>query len=262
VQKALNINAVLPVKLPPAFIALLIQGCALLLVWIFVKLILLCWAINLSPLSFVVLQAVSAVTLTYFVSMASWWRWIQLGFPLALYGMSQFHVPSDLYLIGFLFTLSLYWTTFRTQVPFFPSRPIVWQKVAEIIPLEKPIQFIEIGSGLGDLSMYLANLRPDTKICGVEVAPLPWLISKFRAYLRKSKVIFKLGNYHQYNFNEYDVVFAYLSPVAMGALWQKASKEMRKGSLLISYEFDIFGISPSEIIPAAENGPKIYIWKM
>ena len=94
---------------------------------------------------------------------------------------------------GFIISLSLFWTTFRTQVPFFPSRPIVRQKVTELIPQDKPIRMIDIGSGLGDLVMHIANARTHSHIEGIEIAPLPWLISMIRAYLTRSNAAFKLG---------------------------------------------------------------------
>jgi predicted O-methyltransferase YrrM len=50
------------------------------------------------------------------------------------------------------------------------------------------------------------------------------------------------------DFAQFDVVFAYLSPAAMPELWKKAQREMRPGSLLISYEFPIEGVEPNLIV--------------
>src|SRR5690606_24694820 len=115
---------------------------------------------------------------------------------------------------GFLISLSIFWTTFRSQVPFFPSRPIVWQKVAELIPSHKTVRMIDIGSGLGDLSMHVAKAKNNSHIEGIEIAPLPWLVSVVRAWIRRSSARFRLGNYHELHFAAYDIVFAYLSPAA------------------------------------------------
>jgi len=56
------------------------------------------------------------------------------------------------------------------------------------------------------------------------------------------------------------VVFAYLSPVVMTALWLKAEKEMLPGSMLVSYEFKITARAPDKTIVTTEGGPLIYIW--
>ncbi len=210
----------------------------------------------------VLLQSLFAWLYSKLFGMASWWRWIHLGFPLAVLGMSNWHISNEIYLAGFVISLSLYWTTFRTQVPFFPSRPIVWQEVAKLIPQDKPVRLIDIGSGLGDMPMHIAKFRPDSHIEGIEIAPLPWLISLVRAKLRCSSVVFKLGDYSALNFSNYDVIFAYLSPVAMLALWEKAHLEMLPGSMLISLEFEIPGIKPSLCITPNVHSPKLYVWNI
>jgi hypothetical protein len=252
----------------PATLAVLIQCVALLAI------VVITWATNLvarnylevsfsiSMFTLVLMQALVAATFSYIVGMASWWRWIHLCFPLAAWVMFQWHIPNGVYLVGFIISLSLFWTTFRTQVPFFPSRPMVWQQVAKIIPQDKSVRLIDIGSGLGDMSMYMAKIRPDSHIEGIEIAPLPWVISYIRAKFCKSSAKFILGNYQALDFANYDVIFAYLSPAAMRMLWDKASQEMRPGSLLISLEFEIPGVIENIRIAGNQNRPDIYVWKI
>jgi hypothetical protein len=55
-------------------------------------------------------------------------------------------------------------------------------------------------------------------------------------------------------------VFAYLSPAAMGALWRKASAEMRPGSILLSYEFAIADKAADLVITPTGRGPVLYCW--
>jgi hypothetical protein len=256
------------IRLVPATLAILIQCSALVMVLIFCSVASLIATayfsndLSFSVLDLVLMQALTATTLSYLTGMANWWRWIHLCFPLAAWGMSQWHVPNEIYLTGFIISLSLFWTTFRTQVPFFPSRPVVWQQVAKIIPQSKPVRLIDIGSGLGDMSMYMAKARPDSQIEGIEIAPLPWLISFIRAKFRRSSAVFKLGDYTTLDFANYDVIFAYLSPAVMVNLWEKANREMKAGSLLISLEFEIPDVVPSIRIAASKNSPAIYVWKI
>lgn len=256
------------IRLVPAALAILVQLAALITV------IASSWIINLATLSYfhttfspsvlvlVLMQAFYATAFSYLAGMASWWRWIHFGFPVAAWAMSNWHVPNELYLTGFIVSLSLFWTTFRSQVPFFPSRPIVWQQVAKLIPQGKSLRLIDIGSGLGDMPMHIAKVRPDSHIEGIEIAPLPWLISFVRAKVRRSSAVFKMGDYQTLNFANYDVIFAYLSPAAMLALWDKASHEMLSGSMLISLEFEIPGVVPSMRIAGQQNSPMIYVWKI
>jgi len=218
--------------------------------------------LGFSMFTLVFLQAGFALYFCYLVGMAKWWRWIHFCFPVAAWVMSSWQIPNTVYLIGFIVTLSLYWTTFRTQVPFFPSRPVVWQQVAAIIPQDKPIRMVDIGSGLGDMSMHIAKARLDSVIEGIEIAPLPWLISVVRAKFRRSSAAFSMGDYRELNFADYDVIFAYLSPAAMPALWDKVQAEMKPGCMLISYEFEIKGVAPTQTIASDTREEKLYVWKL
>ena len=250
------------VKLAPATLAVVVQALAFITVFIGVLIVSYFSTVRFSLWSLVLLQSLTATAFCHFFGMAIWWRWIHAIFPLAILGMSMWTVPNEVYLIGFLISLSIFWTTFRSQVPFFPSRPIVWQKVAELIQSDQSIRMIDIGSGLGDLSMHIAEAKKHSQIEGIEIAPLPWLISAARAWLCQSSAKFKLGNYHELNFAHYDLVFAYLSPAAMPELWQKAQREMQAGSLLVSYEFGIPGVPPSFMIENKAQTPALFVWKI
>jgi len=255
----------------PALLALLVQGVTLGLIWLYANL----WNEIPNPLfkldltfyifSLVLLQSMIATTIATCVGMAVWWRWIHFFFPIALWMMSIVQVPSSVYLLGFIFTLALYWTTFKTRVPFYPSRPAVWQALFHYMQqrsAHQPLRMIDIGSGLGDLSMYIAQKRPNDVVEGIEIAPLPWLISKVRSHIKRSNAKFTIGNYEKLNFADYDIVFAYLSPAAMPNLWKKASQEMRKGSVLISLEFDIPEALPPQVIHTGKSTPKLFVWRM
>jgi SAM-dependent methyltransferase len=255
------------INLKPATLAVLIQATAFLFIFSFTLLVkaqslYLLNIISAWNLIFLVLiHAMVATWLAKLVNMAKWWRWIHFIFPLAAWGMSQLHVPDTFYLVGFLLSLSLYWTTFRTQVPFFPSTDAVRQEVLRLIP-HQSARIVDIGSGLGDMSMFLAKERPDCLVDGIEIAPLPWLISVVRAKFKSSTADFKIGDYRSLNFANYDLIFAYLSPVAMSDLWQKVQKQMRPGGLLVSYEFEIEGVEPTEVIQHGKDKRMLYVWKI
>jgi hypothetical protein len=194
--------------------------------------------------------------------LAPWWFGIQFLFPVGAVAFNAFHLPSVIYLCGFFVFVALYWSTFRTQVPFYPSNRVVWNEVVNMLPTERPLRFIDIGSGFGGLVMHLATLRPDSAFMGIELAPLPWLASRIRASMLRSAGTFLRGDYNALDFSQFDVVFAYLSPAAMPALWRKARSEMRSGALLLSYEFPIPETAPWAILQCGKRGEALYIWKM
>lgn len=206
------------------------------------------------------LQGMIAGGLTWLAKLAPWWRLIQLLFPLVLLVGVALHLPPLPFLLIFLLLLGWYWSTFRTQVPFYPSGPAVWRAVETLLPDNAP-RLVDIGSGLGGLVLELARRRPDGHFTGIELAPLPWLASRLRALFTHSRARLVRGDYDNLDFADYDVVFAYLSPAAMLALWLKARAEMAPGALLLSYEFEIPGQPPDRSIFPTPNGPALHVWQ-
>lgn len=212
------------------------------------------------------LQSFISSACSHHLGMARWWHWIHFGFPIVVWLMLMFTIPTEAYLLGFVVTASIYWTTFRTQVPYYPSRLPVWQKVSALTHQYQAqyganIQVMEIGSGLGGFSRYIAKTHPDAKVEGVEVAPLPWLVSRLLGFWHRTASRCYLDNYNQLNFADYNIVFAYLSPAAMPALWQKAAQELKPGCLLISLEFPIPDLTPTQHIAADTQSPDLYIYQ-
>ncbi|MRX11351.1 methyltransferase domain-containing protein [Pseudoduganella sp. FT25W] len=211
-------------------------------------------------LTVAVVQGLLAALVTWKLALAAWWRAIQLLFPLAVLTALALQLPSWLFGLIFLLLLGWYWSTFRTQVPYYPSQPVVWDAVRQLLPAARAPRVIDIGSGLGGLTLYLARVRPDADAIGIELAPLPWLVSWLRARIGRSRARFLLGDYEKLDFGQFDLVFAYLSPAAMPALWRKTRAEMRPGTMLVSYEFVIEERAPDSIIHATQGGIPLYIW--
>ena len=243
----------------PAVQALLLQCAA------FVPTLSITWLLaraGFAPgyLAVALLQGAGAAALSWQRGLAPWWRPIQFLFPLAVLAAATLALPSWVFLAAFLFLLLLYWSTFRTQVPYFPSGRKVWAAVEGQLPAGRPLNVIDIGSGLGGLVLALARRRPESSISGIELAPLPWLASLLRARFTRSRARFMRGDYDELDFAAYDAVFAYLSPAAMSALWRKAAAEMRPGTMLMSYEFGIAEKAADLCIAPQGGGPSLYIW--
>lgn len=246
----------------PAAKALLIQIVSFLFVFLLLASVWLITGIRSNIVLASLLQGTIAMFISYRRQMAPWWWLIQFTLPCALILTLSLQIPSDFFLAAFLFLLGFFWTTFRTQVPFYPSNSKVWDAIQKMLPHNKQIRMIDIGSGLGGLILNLAVRRPECTFTGIELAPLPWLLSVFRASFGKSSARFIHGDYNRQSLTDYDVVFAYLSPAVMPSLWQKATREMKPGTLLLSYEFPIPEASPNLIIAPEPGGPNLYGWYM
>src|SRR5450830_1652931 len=199
----------------PAVQALIVLCAALVLALLIRQVSEHTFGIDVTPIPFAVLHGALAAGIAYARRMASWWMPILFFFPPAVVLVNALQLPPALFLGGFLFLLLLFWSTFRSQVPFYPSGRPVWDAVAGLLPADRPLRVIDIGSGLGGAVLHLAAQRPDSTFTGIELAPLPWLVSRLRAGLSHSRGNFIRGDYTRLAFVDYDVIFAYLSPAAM-----------------------------------------------
>ena len=123
---------------------------------------------------------------------------------------------------------------------------------------------MDLGSGIGGILTHLAGVRPDGRYYGVEAAPLPFLWSWLRIRLGGyGNCQVTWGSLCDCNLAQYDVVFAYLSPVPMNALWHKAKQEMRPGSIFISNTFAVKDQPPHETVMVDDlHHSTLFLWRM
>lgn len=248
--------------MPPAVLALFLQIMSFLfcLSWSILASFDFLWSFPIYIFFFT--QAAMAAFFSFLFD-ADWWWWpIQFLFPLLIIFFVFSELPSYYYLSAFIFFALVYWSTFRTQVPYYPSKASLLPTILDLFPSEKSINFIDVGSGLGGLLIELSRVKKNSCFFGIEIAPLPWIISVLRCKFFRDKVQFTFGNYENINFSGYDVVFAYLSPAAMPDLWMKAKSEMRAGSILLSYEFIIPNVKPDLYFNLKVNDPILYLWRI
>ena len=250
-------------KLPPSIIALLLQAAAFSSLLLFARVI----AIQLPPLLFALLCGALAAAFSRIAGLARWWLLIQLLFVPALLLMLSLQLPPNFFLVAFLILLVVYWSTFRTQVPLYLSSRRIWQAMELLLPTATPdknFTFMDLGSGIGGVLTHLAGVRPDGRYYGVEAAPLPFLWSWLRIRLggyRNCHV--QWGSLWDCDLSQYDVVFAYLSPVPMDELWQKARREMRPGTVFISNTFAVADHPPQQTFTVDDlHRSTLYIWHM
>lgn len=209
-----------------------------------------------------ILQGLAAAAITYFRRMSSWWLPFQLLSPPAAVLVLALQLPAWMFLAAFVILLGVFWATLFTRVPLYLSSAAIRQCVAELLPKDRSVNFVDVGSGLGGVVISLASRRPDCRFTGIELAPLPWLISRIRAGLQRGQCRFIRGDYARLDLANYDVVFAYLSPVVMDELWSKAKAEMQPGTLLLSCEFPISGVEPDLVLYPKPGRAILYGWKI
>jgi ribosomal protein L11 methylase PrmA len=106
------------------------------------------------------------------------------------------------------------------------------KKMIEFSNLNKTKTVIDLGCGNGKL---LAFAAPKCKnAIGVELDPIRFLFSKFALRKQKNVEVF-WGNLFDFNLTKADVVFIFLRQPTNNKLKNKFLKEMKKGSIVVSY---------------------------
>ena len=121
-----------------------------------------------------------------------------------------------------------------------------------------------MGLGIGGILLYLATRRPDAQLTGIESAPLPFLVSWLRARLSKCpNLALQYGDFWKLDFSDYDVVYAFLSPEPMPALYEKVRREMKPGTRFVSNSFTVPGVPADDtVIVSDRRRTKLYIWNI
>lgn len=249
----------IPQTRSPSLVALFTQILALLVSCALVIAI----TLPLTLLEWAALQGVIAGFIGYRLKMPIWWLPIHLLFLPAIMAMLTLGLSPLWFCAAFLLLFLIYGKTYQTQVPLYLSSQDVTQAMASLLPTQREFSFIDLGSGCGGLLNELSKTQPHGTYYGVEAAPLPFLISKLRSISLISRCRIKWGDFWQHDLSHYDVVYAYLSPVPMESLWQKACQEMNPGSILISNTFVIPGVEPERSIPLNDfSGSTLYLWRI
>ena len=248
---------------PPSLLALLIQVLATMLTVVLLLPVFERWGFFPAPLAATFVQAGVAVLLCHRFGQANWWLIIHLLFAPALVWALSLGIAPSWFLAAFLALFLAYWSVFRSQVPLYLSSRQAHSAIADLLPKQGGFSFLDLGAGLGGVLAYLGNARPQGSYCGMEIAPLPFVLAWLRKVLGRMPFAIRRENFWMHPLTSYDVVYAYLSPVPMERLWQKACAEMRPGSTLISNTFSIPGAQPEKIIELEDfHRSRLYVYRV
>ncbi|MGZ8174685.1 hypothetical protein [Methylobacter sp.] len=198
------------------------------------------------PVAFLLTQGGLAAGCSLLFRQPYWWIPIHLLFLPCAFVLLTLALPSWLYFVVVVLMTLIFWGTIRGDVPLFLSSPEVAQALIILLQQEHATTFADLGSGIGSVAIPVAKQLAEIKVNAWERAPLPWLLSVWRGR-RLANFIALRRNFFTTNFIHYDVVFAFLSPVAMPEVSEKIKREMRSGTLFISSSFPAPNWSPESI---------------
>lgn len=174
--------------------------------------------------------------------------------------LAQTHLPWQIFALLTLIALLVYLPAFWTRVPYYPTNRVAYEAIANLLPADAPFTMIDLGCGFGSLLRYLSKKRPNGKIVGVEISPLPFIVAKIR-FLFNCNVDIKMKNFWRLSLQPYEYVYAFLAPHPMEELWKKFSHEGHKNGIFITNSFAINREPDYAIALDCPRQPKLMVFR-
>jgi len=177
---------------------------------------------------------------------------ILLGFPYGSYYSTNFCIilsvvslfTLDLFLIlaivFLLLVLSMIWPPDSPWAPWWRTGDRQIRESLKLAKVTKKDTVYELGSGDGRF-LVIAAKEFGARGVGIEIDPVRYYISKFRVKANNlnSDVTIIKKNFFDVDISKASVIFVYLVPKALGRLLPKFKKELRKGTRIVSYRYEI-----------------------
>ena len=208
-----------------------------------------------------VVQGAIAMRIALFAGAASWWIGLHVAFAPAAVWAHDLALRPVWWAAAFALLLLVFGATFRTQVPLFLTARKVRTALAGLLDPARSFRIVDLGCGLGSVITTLKRARPDCICDGVELALLPYLVSRLRAARAGCRV--ERADLMTVDLSRYDIVYAFLSPAPMHELWLKARREMRPGTRFVSLAFAVPGVPADQVIAVgAKHRHRLHVWTM
>ena len=137
-----------------------------------------------------------------------------------------------LFAIVFCFSFVLFF-----GAPYLPTMKKQSSIALDLLDLKKGDVFYELGCGDGRV-LLLAEER-GAKAVGYELNPIIYLFAKARTYKKRKNISVRFGNFWSADLSDADKVYVFLLNKYMDRLNSKLKTELKPGSLLASFAFEI-----------------------
>jgi len=148
-----------------------------------------------------------------------------------------------------------------------PWLPVFKKDIKRIIKfsgIKKGDKVFDLGCGDGRVLIGLANNTEAEYLIGYEVSFLFYVWSKLRVFFTRlsRQVEIRYGDFLNKDLSSADVVFCFLTPMAMKKLKPKFEKELQPGTTIISYSFTIPGWKEIETSQPEDHDMPIHKYRV
>jgi len=143
-------------------------------------------------------------------------------------------------IVFLLIVLSMLWPPDSPWAPWWRTNKKVARAMCRLAKVGKNDVVYDLGSGDGT-ALIVAAKEFGAKGVGIEIDPLRVLVSSILLHSNRlsDKVTIKRKNFFDEDISGASVIFVYLVPRVLGKLLPKFKKELKKGTRIVSYHYEI-----------------------
>jgi SAM-dependent methyltransferase len=156
------------------------------------------------------------------------------------------------------FSLWSIYTIIKTKVPWAKTPRENLNKIFSEINLPKNSLIYDLGCGDGR-TLFLAE-KMGYRAVGYELSLYPFLKGALKKIIAKSEIKIKRRNFFKDNLKKADLVFIFLVSAVMEKLGRKLKKELKPGTIVMSYGFKIPDWNADKILDTKPS--KTYFYKV
>jgi predicted RNA methylase len=154
-----------------------------------------------------------------------------------------------------LYVLSMVWPPDSPWAPWWKIDKKRSERAAKLAGITKDDVVYELGSGDGEFLLAIAK-KTKARAVGIEIDPLRYWISQIRKRIQKAdNVQFLKRNFFDVTMKDASIVFVYLVPKALQRLKPKFKKELKSGTKIISYRYQM-----DLPLVTADHRNKLYVY--
>ncbi len=154
------------------------------------------------------------------------------------------------------FSLTAIGINLKTKVPWVKTPANNLEIILDEIKL--PSNSLVYDLGCGDGRFLFAAKKRGLRTVGYELSLYPCLRGWLRSYFSGTKVIIKNSNYFNSDLSEADTVYLFLVGAVMAKTGEKLKRELKPGTLVISYGFKIPGWEITKTLPTHPSQTYVY----
>lgn len=168
---------------------------------------------------------------------ATRWRqvFVAAGFPVSALALGQAAaLPAWLWLVPLAVLLLAYPRQAWRDAPVFPTPAGALRALPAHVALPPGAAIHDAGCGLGDGLKALREAYPTAQLSGIEWSWLWWAVARLRCpWARVQR-----GDMWAVDWSAFEMVYLFQRPESMPRALEKARREMRPGTWLVSLEFE------------------------